>query len=221
MQMTLKDAFARAFDAERRGDARTARSIYDDVLAAIPEHPGALLGIARHARAAHDYAAARDALDRAIASAKTMALPAEELWVERALVELAVGDRAAARNACAEALRAQPAFVPALVCAGDLALADRDYAVAEARFREALAKRDDRAAPWSGLAQSLAGLRRYADARAAIDRALALAPRDPAIRAGAAWVALRAGELAVADEHCRTGLAARPEWPFPLAAPAG
>jgi len=214
MQMTLKDAFARAFDAERRGDARTARSIYDDVLAAIPEHPGALLGIARHARAAHDYAAARDALDRAIASAKTMALPAEELWVERALVELAVGDRAAARNACAEALRAQPAFVPALVCAGDLALADRDYAVAEARFREALAKRDDRAAPWSGLAQSLAGLRRYADARAAIDRALALAPRDPAIRAGAAWVALRAGELAVADEHCRTGLAAAPAAPI-------
>jgi len=96
MQMTLKDAFARAFDAERRGDARTARSIYDDVLAAIPEHPGALLGIARHARAAHDYAAARDALDRAIASAKAMTLPAEELWVERALVEFAAGDRAAA-----------------------------------------------------------------------------------------------------------------------------
>ena len=210
MQMTLQDAFARAFDAERRGDARTARRIYDDVLAAIPGHPGALLGIARHARAAHDYVAARDALDRAIASAKTMALPVEELWVERALVESAAGDRAAARNACAEALRAQPAFVPALVCAGDLALADRDYVAAEARFRAALAMRDDVAAPWSGLAQSLAGLRRFADARAAIDRALALAPRDPAIRAGAAWVALCAGDLAGANEHCRTGLAAAP-----------
>ena len=210
MQMTLQDAFARAFDAERRGDARTARRIYDDVLAAIPGHPGALLGIARHARAAHDYVAARDALDRAIASAKTMALPVEELWVERALVESAAGDRAAARNACAEALRAQPAFVPALVCAGDLALADRDYDAAEARFRAALAMRDDVAAPWSGLAQSLAGLRRFADARAAIDRARALAPRDPAIRAGAAWVALRAGDLAGANEHCRTGLAAAP-----------
>ena len=210
MQMTLKDAFAHAFDAERRGDASAARRIYDDVLAAIPEHPGALLGIARQARAGRDYAAARDALDRAIASAKTMALPAEELWVERALVESAAGDRAAARNACAEALRVQPASVPALVCAGDLALADDDYSAAEARFRAALAQRDERAAPWSGLAQALAGLRCFADARAAIDRALLLAPRDPAIRAGAAWVALRAGDIAVAEEHCRAGLTAAP-----------
>jgi predicted O-linked N-acetylglucosamine transferase (SPINDLY family) len=214
MQMTLKDAFARAFEAERRGDSRTARTIYDDVLAAVPEHPGALLGIARHARAAHDYAAARDALDRAIASAKAIVLPAEELWVERALVEFAAGDRAAARSACDEALRAQPAYFSALVCAGDLALADRDYAAAEARFRAALAKRDDGALPWSGLAQALAGLLRFTDARAATDRALALAPRDPAIRAGAAWVALRAGDLAAADEHCRAGLAAAPADPI-------
>ena len=210
MQMTLQEAFARAFDAERRGDARAARKIFDGVLAAVPGHPGALLGIARQARAARDCATARDALDRAVASAATMGLPAEELWVERALVESAGGDRAAARNACAEALRAQPAFLPAIICAGDLALADREYAGAEARFRAALAQRDDRAAPWNGLAQALAGQQRFADARAAIDRALALTPRDPAIRAGAAWVAMRAGDPGIAEAHCRAGLAIAP-----------
>ena len=51
MLMTLDAAFARAFAAERRGDESAARAIYDDILAAIPDHPGALLGIARHLRA--------------------------------------------------------------------------------------------------------------------------------------------------------------------------
>ena len=59
MLMTLTDAFKRAFAAERAGDVARARAIYDDVLRAVPEHPGALLGIASQARAerAHDRAA--------------------------------------------------------------------------------------------------------------------------------------------------------------------
>ena len=60
--MALRDAFARAFAAERAGDANRARAIYEDILAAIPDQPGALLGIARHARVAGAYDQAADLL---------------------------------------------------------------------------------------------------------------------------------------------------------------
>ena len=72
MQLTLAEAFARALAAERRGDPKRARAIYDDILAAIPEHAGALLGIARQARARRDPVEARALLARAVASARTM-----------------------------------------------------------------------------------------------------------------------------------------------------
>jgi len=46
MQLTVQDAFALAARHEAAGRAADARSVYDEILSALPEHPGALLKIA-------------------------------------------------------------------------------------------------------------------------------------------------------------------------------
>lgn len=210
MRMTLDAAFARAFAAERRGDLDAARAIYDDVLLAIPEHPGALLGIARQLRARRDHDSARNVIERALRSADAMALPAEALQFELCRVEWDAGNRAAARKACAAALADRPDFVPALLVAGDIALAEGEFVAAEAHFGKALGRGDDALAPWIGLAQALAGQRRFEEAGEALRRAFALAPSDPAVLVAAAWVALQAKDWTGAAHHCRAGLAITP-----------
>ena len=211
MLMTLTDAFKRAFAAERAGEVARARAIYDDVLRAVPEHPGALLGIARQARAerAHDRAA--ELLERALKSAEQNGLPTEALWVESSFVAFERGDRQQAQNACDAALRANPAFVPALLRAGDLALADARYSNADEHFRSALRQGEQHLGAWVGVARALAGLRRFTEAQSALARATRLAPREPAVFAAAAWIALQKKEWAEAERVCTTGLDIAPQ----------
>ncbi len=213
MRITLDDAFARALAAERRGDLRAARAIYDDILAALPEHPGALLGIARHLRAGRDYDGAREALRRALQSATTTGVASGELWVELGRLETAAGNLAAARDAYATALRDRPQFLPALLGAGDVALAALAFDSAETHFRDALARDASRPSAWIGLAQALAGRGRFDEARGALDRALEIKPSNPGTFAAAAWVELRAKDWRSAQDRCRTGLAAAPRDP--------
>ncbi len=210
MRMTLNEAFARAVAADRRGDRRAARAIYDNILAAVPEHPGALLGIARQLRSQRAWDDARAMLGRAMQSASAMGLPGEELWVELGRVELETHDLAAARDACEAALRGRPQFVPALLAAGDVALAEGDLVAAESRFRAALAEGEERAGPWVGLAQALAGRRRFDEATSALGRAMALAPSDRGTLTAAAWIALEMKDWNGAEAHCRAGLAVAP-----------
>ncbi|MGA8030983.1 MAG: tetratricopeptide repeat protein, partial [Casimicrobiaceae bacterium] len=206
MRITLDDAFARALAAERRGDLRAARAIYDDILAALPEHPGALLGIARHLRAGRDYDGAREALRRALQSATKTGVASGELWVELGRLETAAGNLAAARDAYATALRDRPQFLPALLGAGDVALAALAFDSAETHFRDALARDASRPSAWIGLAQALAGRGRFDEARGALDRALEIEPSNPGTFAAAAWVELRAKDWRSAQDRCRTGL---------------
>ncbi len=210
MRMTLNEAFARAVAADRRGDHKAARAIYDNILAAVPEHPGALLGIARHLRSQRAWDDARAILRRAMQSASAMGLPVAELWVELGRVELETHNLAAARDACEEALRDRPQFVPALLGAGDVALAEGDFVAAESRFRAALAEAAERAGPWIGLAQALAGRRRFNEATSALSRAMALAPSDRGALTAAAWIALEMKDWNGAEAHCRAGLAVTP-----------
>ncbi|MDE2360838.1 MAG: tetratricopeptide repeat protein [Betaproteobacteria bacterium] len=213
MRMTLNEAFARAVAADRHGDRRAARAIYDSVLAAVPEHPGALLGIARQQRSQRAWDDARAMLRRAMQSASAMALPREELWVELGRVELETHNLAAARDAFEAALRDRPQFVPALLGAGDVALAGLDFDAAEGHFRNALAQAASGPFAWLGLAQALAGRERFDEARNALDRALEIAPSDSGAFAAAAWVELRAKDWQAAQDRCRAGLAAAPRDP--------
>ena len=210
--MTLRDAFAQAFAAERVGDVNRARAIYEDILTAIPDQPGALLGIARHARVAGAYDQATDLLARALRAAREANLQMAELLVESANLQAQRGDREAARVACRDALRERPGFVPALLRAGDLELQDAEFSSAESYFREALAGQET-ASAWTGLAQSLAGQHRALEARSALERALALAPDSPDVRAAAAWVALQDKDWREAEGHCHAILSSQPDDP--------
>ena len=48
MQLTLQDAFALAARHESAGRRAHARAVYEQILAALPDHPGALLKVAEH-----------------------------------------------------------------------------------------------------------------------------------------------------------------------------
>ena len=213
MRITLEEAFARALAADRRGDRSAARAIYDAILEALPEHPGAQLGIARQMRVARDHDGARATLRRALQAAETQGLPPTELWVELGRVEAAAGHLADARDAYATALRERPQDLPALLGAGDVELAALAFTSAGSHFRNALAQDAHRSSAWIGLAQALAGLQHFDEARTAIDRGLELAPSDPRAFAAAAWVELRAKDWRSAQHRCRAGLAFAPRDP--------
>ena len=216
MRITLEEAFAQALAADHRGDRKSARAIYDGILRAVPEHPGALLGIARQMRVTRDCDGALATLRRALQSAQTRGLPAGELWVELGRVEAAAGHLADARDAYATALRERPQDVPALLGAGDVELAALAFTAAESHFRNALAQDASRTSAWIGLAQALAGMQHFDEARTAVDRALEIAPSDPRAFAAAAWAELRAQDWRSAQDRCRAGLEVAPGDPVLL-----
>ena len=211
MLMTLRDAFARAFSAEARGEHSLARAIYDDILAAVPEHPGALLGIARQMRARSDSAGARAVIGRALVSAKAQGIPTVDLLLELATIESDARNQAAARVAYDAALVEAPRSVPALLGAGSAALVDRDFVAADRHFNSALSVDAGRLSAWIGLAQALAGTGRFPEARSALERALAFGPPDAAVTAAAAWVALQERDWVTAKRWCAAGLLAAPQ----------
>ena len=103
MQLTVQEAFALASRHEAAGRGKEAREIYEQILASIPEHPGALLRIAGQELSAgrHDDALAR--LERALAAAKTGALPTQEILLMLARVQQARGEQSAADAAIEQA----------------------------------------------------------------------------------------------------------------------
>ena len=111
----VQQAFAQAFAHEAAGRADRAASIYRQILAAIPDHPGALLKLSEQDLAAGRLEVAREQLVRACAAALRQALPTGDLWLALGRVEAARRDAAAARAAFARALEAVPENLPTLV----------------------------------------------------------------------------------------------------------
>src|SRR5271165_589005 len=99
MEMTVQEAFALAARHEAAGRGDQARALYDQILAALPEHPGALLRIALLDLAEGRHDAARERLQRAIGAARAQALPQQEIWLGLARAELARGERERANAA--------------------------------------------------------------------------------------------------------------------------
>jgi len=102
MQLTVHDAFALAARHEAAGRAADARRIYDEILSALPEHPGALLKIAVQELASGAHERARERLERALASAQRQMLPTQEIWLALARAHLAAGEPVAAATAIEE-----------------------------------------------------------------------------------------------------------------------
>src|ERR1043166_10236169 len=81
MKLSIQDAFALAARHEAGGKGVEARRIYDDILDALPEHPGALLKIGLQELALGNHATALEMLRRALASARRQKLATQEIWV--------------------------------------------------------------------------------------------------------------------------------------------
>src|SRR5215472_9600145 len=103
MQLTVQEAFALASRHEAAGRSKEARAVYEQILASIPDHPGALLRIAGQEHAAGEYDEALVRLQRALAAAKKGALPAQEIWLMLARVHRARGARSDAEAAIEQA----------------------------------------------------------------------------------------------------------------------
>ena len=108
MQLTVQDAFALAARHELAGRAADARAIYDEILAALPEHPGALLKIAQQELAAGEQEAGLARLERALAAARAQALPVKEILEQLGRALKASGAAAEACKILAECAALAP-----------------------------------------------------------------------------------------------------------------
>jgi len=199
MEMTVQEAFALAARHEAAGRGDEARALYDQILAALPEHPGALLRIALLDLAAGRHDAARERLTRAIAAARAQALPAQEIWLGLARVELARGERdradaaldqvhaiaaqlkaAGAAPAARELLEQCVALAPdatALRASLAATLLDEGRAMAaRTHLRRAVALGADEAEVWDNLGLAERRLGDDEQALLAFERAVAAAP---------------------------------------------
>src|SRR5438045_9417045 len=103
--MTVREAFALGFAREAAGRLSEARAIYEQILAAIPDHPGALLKIAEAEHNAGRFDAARELLERASRAAAAQELPVADIWLALGRTHIARVDFNAA-NAAFERARA-------------------------------------------------------------------------------------------------------------------
>jgi predicted O-linked N-acetylglucosamine transferase (SPINDLY family) len=103
MQLTVQEAFALASRHEAAGRGKEAREIYEQILASIPEHPGALLRLAGQELSAGKPDDALARLERALAAAEKGALPVQEIWLMVARVQQARGEQSEADTAIEQA----------------------------------------------------------------------------------------------------------------------
>jgi protein O-GlcNAc transferase len=163
MELTVQEAFALAARHEAAGRAGEARAIYDRVLAALPEHPGALLKIAEQDAAAGAHAAAFERLTRALAAARAQSLPLQEIWLALSRVALARGEREQA-----DAALGQVHAIAAQLKAAGAAPAAREL------LEQAVALDPDAAVLRVSLGAALLDEGRAKAARSHLQRALAL-----------------------------------------------
>jgi protein O-GlcNAc transferase len=210
---------AQALAAHRRGDLETARRLYDELLAAAPDHADAL-----HLRAVLDHQQGRlepalAGLDRAVALAPGLA-PA---WSNRAAVLRDLGRVDAALASLERALALQPDDPKALNNRA-AALLDRGHAAQALRDVERALALDPRdAAAHHNHGNALLALGRAHEALASYERALGIDATLAPSRAGAAQALATlgdelfdAGRGAQALELHRRALALAPDAPFLL-----
>jgi protein O-GlcNAc transferase len=199
MQLTVQDAFALAARHQAAGRDADARAIYEQILAALPEHPGALLRLGEMELAAGRHGAALERLTRALAAARAQALPAEQIWLALATTHFARGERegaraaiehvhgaakklkatgatAAARNLLERCVALEPDNAELHLTLGAVCLDDRDASGAKQQLERATALGVRGGAVWDnfGLAHRLLG--NDEEALLAFERAVEVEP---------------------------------------------
>jgi tetratricopeptide (TPR) repeat protein len=176
MQLTLQDAFALAARHESAGRRADARAIYEQILVALPDHPGALLKIALQETGEGRADAACERLGRALTVARQQSLPTQEIWLALGCAHLARADRVKARDAAERAVEVAPESVDIMMKIGQLALDSGHPSLGERCFRAAREREPRHAAAASSLALALVALQRLAEARVAAQEGFELAP---------------------------------------------
>jgi predicted O-linked N-acetylglucosamine transferase (SPINDLY family) len=211
MQTTVQDAFALAARHEAGGRSGDARAIYEQILAAMPEHPGALLRIAEQELGGGKIDAAQALLARALLAARQQGLPLQEILLTIGRSHLAQKDQAAAIAAVEEAMLSLPRSAATATRLGQLALDAGGFVVAERCFRGSLLLERESAAASSGLALALGAQRRTGEALSAARHGVELAPDAVAGWRILANVALDGGSPDEAQRAARLGLERYPD----------
>jgi protein O-GlcNAc transferase len=208
MQITVRDAFQKAFAHEGAGRRAAARAIYVEILAALPGHPGALLKLADQDIDGGMLDAARERLDAAIAGAATQQLPAADIWFAYARLHLKQGDRNAAREACERALEIAPDALGPLRLLAWLMLQEGDPRSAQALCRRALQREPRDVESLHLLGKALKAMGAFAAARSVLIDCASIAGDDPEVLTTLGAVCLDAGDAAEARERLEQAIAA-------------
>ncbi len=201
--ITVREAFALAFTREAAGKPAEARAIYEQILAAIPDHPGALLKIAQaeHKEGRLDYAL--ELLERAIDSAARENLPQVDIFMALGRLHKARAEFGAAQRAYERAhevgMRAQE------ICRALASLAlervDLRCCLATALCQTGLIAHPGDAALLHLLCAALKECGELAKARSALTAAVMVPGSDPKILVSLAAVCIDLGQAREACEH--------------------
>ena len=210
--MTIPEAFDLALQRHQSGRLADAEALYRQVLAAQPDHSGALhhLGLIAHKTGRHDLAV--DLIRQAIAFEPNNPIAHSNLGE----AFRAAGRLDEAIAACRRALELKPAYPNACYNLG-VALRERgQVGEAVAAFRRALEFRPAFPEALNNLGVALAGQRQQDEAIAAYRQALQLKP-DYAEALNNLGVALRdRRQFDEAVAACRSALECKPHYPEAL-----
>ena len=209
MQLTVQDAFALAAKHEAAGRTADARAIYDEILGAMPEHPGALLRIAQQELKAGDAARAGEHLELALGAAQRQSLPTLDILIGLARTYFARDDRATAKATLERALVPPPQRATTLTRLGRVALDIAEPTLAEKIFRS-VPDADDAVAA-SGLALALIAQRRLPEATDVVRRGVERTPEALDLLRLLAYVELEQGRVAESQQIARRGLERHPQ----------
>jgi predicted O-linked N-acetylglucosamine transferase (SPINDLY family) len=198
MQTTVQDAFALAARHEAGGRPADARAIYEQILAAVPEHPGALLRIAEQEIGSGGIDAAQALLARALKAATAQSLPAHEIWLAAGRAHFARSEHEAAIAAVVQAMSSPPSSGAVAQKLGELARDAGGFDVAERCFR-AVAGHEAARLHALGKAQKAAGA--LVAARSTLEQCAELAPDDADVIVTLGAICLELGDARQARRH--------------------
>lgn len=209
----IGEAFREAFAHEAAGREAEALTLYQRILAAVPNHPGALLRIAEMELRHGDQVSAGPRLRAALDAAKVMQLPVADIVTALARLERSEGRVAEAKLLLEQALRDTPGHSGAMLELGVLEHGAGELAAAQARFR-ALTQRDpELGIAWLQLALVLEQQGELAAAREAAATAMTARNTTALAWQHASRLAWRAGDHDTAQALSMHGLARYPrDW---------
>ncbi|MEP6655938.1 MAG: tetratricopeptide repeat protein [Betaproteobacteria bacterium] len=211
--MTLASAFAQAFADDAAGREAEALAAYQRILAAAPNHPGALLKIAESEIRRGEWGSARLRLVAALDAGRRMQLPLADVWVALGRLDRLQGNETAAGAAFGHALADSPTHPWALLESGATAHRAGEFDVAEKHCRAAAAHDPELGAAWLQLAWALEQQGRFSAAREATAAAMAARKTSAAAWENAVRLALAAHDLVGAGALSRDGLDRYPHSP--------